>query len=123
MLNVENRSIKRGFRNKIYTFNGPYISSIPEIKIFDLKEIKKEKGGILLASDGLWDELSSEKVLEIVRNQNFNKTKIPGLVLEEAIEKISYRSGNPIKSIKNKTINGANYRNIHDDISIIYYAI
>lgn len=122
-LSVINRSLNSGFRNKIKKFNGPYISSEPDINIYDLKEIKKDKSGILLASDGLWDELNREEVLKIMKSQNFSKAKIPGLILDRAIDTISYRTGNPAKNIKKKLISGVSYRNIHDDISMIYYEL
>lgn len=41
------------------TFTGPYITHKPEIKIFDLKSSDRY---VIMASDGLWDELSKKDV-------------------------------------------------------------
>jgi len=44
---------------KIPNFNGPYITHVPEIKVFDLDKNDKY---LVLSSDGMWDELKKEDV-------------------------------------------------------------
>ena len=45
------------FPHQISTFTGPYITHKPDIKTFELT--KKDKY-LIMASDGLWDELNEE---------------------------------------------------------------
>jgi len=45
------------FPHAIKTFTGPYITHKPDIKSF---EINKDDKYLILASDGLWDELNNE---------------------------------------------------------------
>jgi pyruvate dehydrogenase phosphatase len=47
-----------GFRRPIPTFTGPYITHEPDIQVFDLT---KEDRYLVLASDGLWDEMSRKQ--------------------------------------------------------------
>ena len=51
-------------------FTGPYITWEPEIKVFPLKESYKS---VILASDGLWDELESQQVAELFKNNPVSK--------------------------------------------------
>ena len=45
------------FPSPIPTFTGPYITHKPDIKTFELSRDDKY---LILASDGLWDELNNE---------------------------------------------------------------
>jgi serine/threonine protein phosphatase PrpC len=47
-----------GYRQPIPKFNGPYITHEPEIQVHD---ITKEDAYLVLASDGLWDEVSRKE--------------------------------------------------------------
>jgi serine/threonine protein phosphatase PrpC len=47
------------YRRSIDNFNGPYISHVPEIKIFELDQNDKY---LILSSDGMWDELNKDDV-------------------------------------------------------------
>lgn len=44
---------------KIDNFKGPYITHVPEIKVFDLEKNDKY---LILSSDGMWDELNKNDV-------------------------------------------------------------
>ncbi len=55
--------VEKGYASEIPNFNGPYITSKPDIKVFELT--KKDKY-LIMASDGLWDELDKNEVAEIV---------------------------------------------------------
>ena len=48
----------------ISDFKGPYITHVPEIKVFELT--KKDKY-VILSSDGMWDELKREDVKDKYR--------------------------------------------------------
>lgn len=59
---------KHGYRKSIPGFTGPYINSEPEIQVI---ELTKQDKYLVMASDGLWDELSrktSAKVATKVAN-------------------------------------------------------
>lgn len=51
-----------GFRRPIPTYTGPYVSSEPDIQVFDLMPTDRY---LVLASDGLWDEISRKHAAEI----------------------------------------------------------
>lgn len=48
-------------------FSPPYITAIPEIKSFKIDE--KSDRFVIIGSDGLWDFLSNEEAVEVVREQ------------------------------------------------------
>ena len=45
------------------TFNPPYITCTPEVTAFDIRE---EDEFVVMASDGIWDELENQTVVDIV---------------------------------------------------------
>ena len=47
----------------IASFNPPYISATPEVNVFD---IGANDEFIVMASDGVWDELDNQMVVDIV---------------------------------------------------------
>jgi pyruvate dehydrogenase phosphatase len=55
------------------TFTGPYITHKPEVKVFDLN--KKDRY-LIMASDGLWDELSQQDIATIVQKNYGDKLRI-----------------------------------------------
>lgn len=65
---VRNLSLSRAIGDR---FAKPVVSSEPEIKVFPLSELSVEKGGdkndfIILASDGLWDVMTSQNCVNFV---------------------------------------------------------
>ena len=46
------------------TFTGPYITHKPEIQVFELGPNDRY---VVMASDGLWDELNKKEVLYIIK--------------------------------------------------------
>ena len=70
-------------------FNGPYISSIPDIQVFDLEQNYKY---LIMGSDGLWDVAKSRDISQLITkytNQN-NSNKFWKNTKYNDIEKISY---------------------------------
>lgn len=63
-------------------FNGPYITAKPEIII---NELKKEDRYIVMASDGLWDEMKKDKIAQIVSENSKDKSKIVSELLNSAL--------------------------------------
>ena len=112
-------------------FNGPYISSVPDIQVFDLEDNYKY---LILGSDGLWDVVKSRDISQLIikyTNQN-NNNKFWKNKKYNDIEKISYglmhstlinyskemNKGSDYKFIL-ETPFGKERRNMHDDITII----
>ena len=112
-------------------FNGPYISSVPDIQVFDLEQNYKY---LIMGSDGLWDVVKSRDISQLITkftNQN-NNNKFWKNKKYNDIEKISYglihsslinyskemKKGTDYKYIL-ETPFGEERRNMHDDITII----
>ena len=99
-------------------FNGPYISSIPDIQVID---IKKNFRYLIIGTDGLWDVMKSREIASFIMDNKVNN-----------IENITYHLFNNALinySVENnfngdymeilKTPRGKQRRNLHDDITII----
>ena len=99
-------------------FNGPYISSIPDIQVID---IKKNLRYLIIGTDGLWDVMKSREIASFIMDNKVNN-----------IENITYHLFNNALinySVENnfngdymeilKTPRGKQRRNLHDDITII----
>ena len=116
--------------DKINNYEGPFIESVPDIKIFDLKENYKY---LVMGSDGLWDYLNSKEIAELIeefldkKNNIFTENKI-----EEESDKIAFGLMEIIiqKSSKKSRIKeldildiplGKKLMRIHDDITIIIF--
>ncbi len=52
----------RGYRNELQNYHGPYITHKPDIKVYTLTP---QDRFVILASDGLWDEMNIEEVPEV----------------------------------------------------------
>lgn len=64
-----------GYRMPIPKFNGPYITYEPEIQVINLT---KEDQFLILASDGLWDEISRKKAAELVKGKDNELKSVAG---------------------------------------------
>jgi len=60
-----NVAVARSLGDKAYQ---PFVSSIPELTSYSLKQNADETHMLILACDGVWDVLSNEEVAIIVRN-------------------------------------------------------
>jgi pyruvate dehydrogenase phosphatase len=61
--NVDKEDRSKGWGPKINNFTGPYINYRPEIKKYEIRENDKY---LILATDGLWDELKTKDVEKII---------------------------------------------------------
>lgn len=109
------RDLKSGYRPKIENFKGSYIGNIPEIRSTPLTDKTK---GLLLASDGLWDELSNEEITRLFDANRNNTDKFLKESLERALDIASQNSG--ITSAQLKKIEVGRRRALHDDITMLY---
>ena len=73
------------FNKNNLLFNGPYISNKPEINIYKLNINDKY---LVLASDGLWDEIKSSELSKLI--ETYNKDENIDKKEEKNIENLSY---------------------------------
>ena len=103
-------------------YNPPYIKATPEIVKYQIN-IANDKF-LILATDGLWDELTPEEACVIVNDniQNQGKDSIvetnAKVLLNAAMEKAAYRIGLTVDELKSSPF-GKRRRSMHDDITII----
>ena len=98
-------------------FNGPYISSVPDIQIFD---IKNNFRFLVMATDGLWDVVRSREIASLINNKYDKNENITYELFNMAMINYSYENGMNGDYLNIlKTPNGKKRRNLHDDITII----
>lgn len=73
--NFHNHPPELGYRKPIPTYNGPYITHEPEITVID---IQKNDQYLILASDGLWDEIKRKRSAELVKGNESDLKKVAG---------------------------------------------
>jgi pyruvate dehydrogenase phosphatase len=78
--NPDNYAHDHDYQKPLEKFTGPYITWEPEIQVFNLKPTHK---CLILASDGLWDELQRQEVAELFRNSPL--TKMPELLITRTL--------------------------------------
>jgi pyruvate dehydrogenase phosphatase len=78
-------------------------------------QIKPTDKFLVLASDGLWDELSSREVAEVALAGPAKD--IPSRLIEKALLKVSARTKLSLQEIKQ--LEPGLRRNIHDDITVL----
>ena len=113
---------------KFYDFYGPYISSKPNIKIYDLKDNYQY---LIMGSDGLWDVFRSRNIAREITDLLSQKGDIIFKTFSKT-EKLGYHLMNKALINYSKEINlngnikdileipfGRSRRNLHDDITII----
>jgi pyruvate dehydrogenase phosphatase len=95
---------------RLAVFTGPYIEATPLVTHFALKD---EHKNLILASDGLWDELDEVEIHKVYRAKG---PKFGMAVFDAAMDKILRR--NRLNSIHD--LNKISYRrDLHDDITIV----
>jgi len=60
--NFHQFDVNHGYRNSIPGFTGPYITSEPQVQVHELTKADRY---LIMASDGLWDELSRKTSAKI----------------------------------------------------------
>lgn len=78
------------FRVPIPTFTGPYISHKPDIQVFDLT---KDDELLILATDGLWDEIKRKETGKIISGNNDDEVPHPKALLEAALNHVTKEKG------------------------------
>ena len=103
-MNYHNHDQVQGFRPPIREFNGPYITHKPEIREIDLTA---KDAFVVLASDGLWDEVKFDEVGKILKDNYSSGVEISQCLLNTVLNRAAERHGKSRDFILNK-----NYLNI-----------
>ena len=78
-LNMNKINNDKYIENEIKKYEGPFIESMPDIKVYNLDEKDKY---LVVGSDGLWDYLNSKDISKLLnafikdKNEEFKKNKI-----------------------------------------------
>ena len=102
-------------KRNINNFKGPYIKYLPEIKIYELSQSDRY---IVLATDGLWDELKGNDVAKVIKEYDNNKEKIVDNLFKNALLHAANDANITYEQILNIKP-GSNKRSIHDDITVM----
>ena len=94
---------------------GPYIKYLPEIKVF---ELSKNDRYIVLATDGLWDELSPQDVAKVIKENDNDKDKIVDSLFIKALNHAAFDAKMTLEQIL-KVEPGRKKRSLHDDITVM----
>mmetsp|Transcript_4560 Transcript_4560/g.6791 ORF Transcript_4560/g.6791 Transcript_4560/m.6791 type:complete len:541 (+) Transcript_4560:134-1756(+) len=101
-------------------YTPPYISATPEVQIRTMQKGVDEF--LIMATDGLWDVMSSQEAVEIageqLRKRGGNPAKASDVLVEEALRRAAKNhklSTSQLKALKP----GRARRSKHDDISVI----
>ena len=114
--NPQKKARNQGFRTKIPVFTGPYVSALPVVKVFD-NNSKSGNVGLILGTDGLWDELGKQKVLEIVLG---NSRKPLEALLDKSLESAAESANISLSVLKKIPKGKGTRRKYHDDISMVF---
>ena len=98
-------------------FNGPYISAVPDIKIYNME---KNDYGIILATDGFWDNFKSDEVAKFLeKNIKNDNEKLINALMKENLTKAANSSNISLYDLLN--LPEKSKRRNYDDTTIIFY--
>ena len=103
------------YKKPILSFQGPYIKSIPEIKIH---EINPQDQYIVMGSDGLWDFINGKEIVEFLPNKK-NTKEITEFLFTEVMTRAANDAKITLESLMK--IPPGKRRNLHDDITILVF--
>lgn len=99
---------------KLAVFTGPYIEAAPLLTHFPLNDNQQS---LILASDGLWDELDDLQIHEVFRKGNRELGKeVFDRAMQEILKRCRLSSIHELNKIPYR-------RDLHDDITIVHIRI
>lgn len=98
-------------------FSPPYITAIPEVKSF---RIDKHDRFVIIGSDGLWDFLSNDEAVEVVREEmaKGNYEHAGRALVERTLQKAAKRYEIPYADLLSLPA-GSHRRRRHDDTTVV----
>lgn len=114
-MNFHNCDEELGYRPPIRQYTGPYITHKPEIREF---ELTKDDMYLVLASDGLWDNMRVTEVGALVRNDHANGNDLSRFLFNTALNRVSDEIGKS-RDFISQLPPGEMKRSIVDDITIL----
>ena len=84
------------------------------MKIFDLDA---DDRFLILASDGLWDELKVKDIEEIVLHTHSDKVQVIDQLFRSALKNAAIKCNKSEEDLRSLPLGGR--RNFHDDISVV----
>ena len=109
------RKAPSGREGQPVAFKGPYIKSEPQIVV-----VKREQNmhGVLLATDGLWDELKKPEVGPVFSKHFEDSEGFLTALVDDCLAKASMK--HMIKKTDLETMQLGKRRDFHDDISVVF---
>jgi len=105
------------FKSPIIPFHGPYISAVPDIKMYNREN---NDYGMILATDGFWDNFKSDEVAKFIeKNLKLDNEKLVNALLKESLNKAAEYSGLSLLQLIN--LPDESKRKVYDDTTLILY--
>ena len=105
------------FKPPIIPFHGPYISAVPDIKIYNRE---KNDYGMILATDGFWDNFKSDEVARFIeKNLKLDNEKLINALLRESLIRAAGSSSMSLYQML--SLPDESKRRAYDDTTIIFY--
>eukprot|EP01064_Diplonema_japonicum_P001773 TRINITY_DN11191_c2_g1_i1.p1 TRINITY_DN11191_c2_g1~~TRINITY_DN11191_c2_g1_i1.p1 ORF type:complete len:518 (+),score=14.80 TRINITY_DN11191_c2_g1_i1:289-1842(+) len=95
-----------------YRLHVPYITSEPIVTKHSIHDDDKT---LIIASDGLYNMLDNQKIVEIASRRHHNPATV---LIESAVEQAAAVMGVSVRMIKQMPA-GKNRRSVHDDITVV----
>jgi len=110
-----------GYRPPIENYSGNYVSHVPEVQMYELTESDKF---VILASDGLWDELNRKQSAQLASEMNKNPESdltsktLSASLMNKALQHAAESSG-VTRHFLGSLRPGDQKRDLVDDITIV----
>lgn len=92
--NTHSMSFDYGYRKMIPVYNGPYIEYRPDIQVF---ELTANDQWIVLATDGLWDEIQRKQAAVLSQGNDQDMKQIAEKLFDAALDHVSKEKSKFIK--------------------------
>ena len=111
------RSLYNSHHKSINETRMPYVLSYPDIKVFD---ITKQDEYLVVASDGLWDNVKGWEVGDVLLENKGNITHAAYSIVSLCLKKVAGMAKMKVEDVF-KIPYGKRRRKVHDDITMILF--